>query len=311
MVLSMIGQEPSCDDNVRAYSRPAMVGRVAMRTTGLALAAAIALTGCSKQAPEGGALQEALDVAEEAAAPKGGEGAAIKVSMPQIAYVYRYAFALPAAEIPTVIQRHIAACDRMGPTRCRIFDMRSATSDGRSTGGTLKLIVEAGQARSFGASLAKLVVAGGGKQSDSSIEAEDLSKQIVDTEARLRSKQALAERLIGLLKNRNGPVADLVEAERSVAAVQEEIDAAQSWLAEARGRVSMSTFEISYGSDGAIGMGFWQPLKASSQQMGSFFAQSLSLLIMVIAALLPWVVVGGGVFLGGRWLRRRFRKSED
>ncbi|MES2498161.1 MAG: DUF4349 domain-containing protein [Pseudomonadota bacterium] len=276
----------------------------------MALAVVLALTGCSKQAPDGGSRQEASDVAEPSAA-KGGAGEAIKASMPQIAYVYRYAFEIPAEEIPTVIGRHIATCDRMGPARCRVLDMRSATSDGTSTGGSLKLIVEAGQARSFGASLAKVVTAGGGKQSDSSIEAEDLSKQIVDTEARLRSKQALAERLMGLLNNRNGPVADLVAAERSVASVQEEIDAAQSWLAEARGRVSMSTVEISYGADGAVGAGFWAPLKSSFRDMSGFFGQSLSLLIMLIAALLPWIVVAGGIFFGVRWLRPRFRKGRD
>lgn len=253
-----------------------------------------------------------MAITEEAPAAKGagGGGATIKVSMPQIAYIYRYAFELPSDQIPVVIQRHIAACDRMGPQRCRTLDMQSGTGDGKATGGTLKLIVAAGEARAFGASLGQAVTAGGGKQSESSIEAEHLSKQIVDTEARLRSKQALAERLMTLLRTRSGPVSDLVEAERSVAAVQEEIDAAQSWLAEARGRVSMSTFEISYAPDG-VGAGFLETIDASFRDMGSFFAQSLSLLITLIAALLPWLVVGGGIAFGVRWLRRRFRQVEE
>jgi hypothetical protein len=277
---------------------------------GLILASTAMVEGCSKRAPSGGAEKQSFDVAEEAPAAKAGGGDAIKVSMPQIAYIYRYAFELPADQVPAVIQKHIAACDRMGPARCRTLDMQSGTSDGKATGGTLKLIVAAGEARAFGALLGQAVAAGGGKQSESSIEAEDLSKQIVDTEARLRSKQALAERLMALLRTRSGPVSDLVEAERSVAAVQEEIDAAQSWLAEARGRVAMSTFEISYQADDAAG-GFIAPFKTSLQGMGSFFGQSVSLLITLIAVLLPWLVVGGGIAFGARWLRRRMSRRED
>lgn len=106
------------------------------------------------------------------------------------------------------------------------------------------------------------------------------------------------------------PVADLVEAERSVAAVQEDIDAAQSWLTEARGRVSMSTFEISYSPDAARA-GFGETIKASLNDMSSFFGQSLALLIVLVAALLPWLVLGGGVVFAVRWLRRRFRKEDE
>jgi hypothetical protein len=284
-----------------------------MRSTGTmmtVLASVLALTACSKQAPGGGTEQRTFDVAEEAPAAKPAAAKAIKVSMPQIAYVFRYAFELPTDRISTVIQQHIAACDRMGPARCRTLDMQSGTSDGKATGGTLKLIVAAGEARAFGARLGQAAVAGGGKQSESSIEAEDLSKQIVDTEARLRSKQALAERLMGLLKTRNGPVADLIEAERSVAAVQEEIDAAQSWLAEARGRLAMSTFEISYRPVDAAG-GFVEPLESSLQRMSTFFGQSVSLLITLVAVLLPWLVVGGGIVFGVRWLRRRLYRGEE
>ena len=189
--------------------------------------------------------------------------------------------------------------------------MRSGTADGAATGSTLKLSVDVRIARAFSGELVKTVGNSGGTQSDSSIAAEDLSKQIVDTEARLRAKQALADRLLTLLKTRDGPVADLVAAERGVAEVQEEIDEAQSWLAEARGRVAMSTFQLSYEPDGlAAAAGFWQPLSNSFGRMTSFFGQSLALLITIVAALLPWLLVGGLAFAGWRFARRRLRQPE-
>lgn len=281
------------------------------RTTGLALVAGLAVAGCSASAPEGGGAREAHDITEPAPAAKEGDQDAIKVAMPRIAYVYNFSFELPPEAIAPVIQRHISACDRLGPARCRILDMRSDARNGKATGGSLKLVVEAGRARAFGASLGAAATAEGGRQSSSGIEAEDLSKQIVDTEARLRAKQALADRLMSLLKNRNGPVAELVAAERSVAAVQEEIDAAQSWLAEARGRVAMSTFELTYQADRATGEGFWEPLRESLRDIGVFFGRSLAMLIMLAATLLPWLVFGGGIFFAVRWLRRRFRRDGE
>ena len=282
-----------------------------MRAVGLGLLAALALlAACKKEVPSSSVGERFAEVGEGAAGADS-KKEAIKVALPQIAYTYRYGFELPADEIPAVQQRHIAACDKLGMLRCHVLNMESGARDGSSIGASLKLVVDARIARSFGASLAKAVSDRGGKQSDNSIEAEDLSKQIVDVEARLRAKQVLAERLMSLLRTRQGPVKDLVEAERHVAEVQEEIDAAQSWLAEARGRVDMSTFEISYQPESTIGGGFLKPLKASLGTMGGFLGQSMNMLITLLAVLLPWALLGTAILFGVRWVRQRFTKPEE
>ncbi|MET0374163.1 MAG: DUF4349 domain-containing protein [Rhizorhabdus sp.] len=270
---------------------------------------AVALLGACGKAPDGTATRT-TDVAEEApaAAPASGAAAAIKVAAPQIAYVYRFGYRLPEASVATVQDRHIALCDRLG-TGCRLLDMQRAADEGGSGTASLKLMVRADLARQFGRALAAAASQAGGVEADSSIAAEDLSKQMVDTEARLRAKQALADRLMELLRTRNGPVADLVAAERSVADVQEEIDAARSWLAEARGRVAMSTVELTYASNGAGG-GFIAPLRSSFRTMSGFLGQSLALLIQLVAVLLPWLIVGGAIAFAVRWFRRR-RRSPD
>jgi hypothetical protein len=281
-----------------------------MKKVGIGLLVAVMLlAGCKKSAPNEASL-DLISVKEEAVAAKGG-AEPVKVSIPQIAYTYSYGFQVPGDRIAAVQNSHVALCDQMGPGRCHVLNMQNDTRDGAGTGSTLKLVVEARSARSFAANLIKVVGSSGGTQSESSIEAEDLSKQIVDTEAHLRAKQALADRLMTLLKTRNGPVADLVAAERSVAEVQEEIDTAQSWLAEARGRVAMSTFNLSYEPDGRAGAGFWSPLKSSFGTMTSFFGQSLSIMVTLIAMLLPWILLGGAIFAGLRYVRRTFRTRDE
>ena len=141
-----------------------------MRLLGFGMMAALALVGgCSKQASQSPSDVKAFAVSEGAAAPAEGAGkeAAIKVALPQIAYTYRYGFELPAAEVPAVQQRHVAACDKLGPLRCHVLEMQSGTDDGKATGGSLRLVVDARLARSFGASLATTVASSGGKQSES------------------------------------------------------------------------------------------------------------------------------------------------
>jgi len=283
-----------------------------MRVHKMVLPALLTLAGCSSPDRHAGSGAADRSTAEPAVAPAattpprdGASPAAIKIVLPQIAYTYRYEFRLSAAAVATVQQRHLALCDRLGPARCHVISMDRTTigPDGAISGGSLKLAVEAGLARAFGERLAATAAQAGGTQGASSIAAEDLSKQIVDTEARLRAKQALAERLMEVLRTRNGPVADLVAAERAVADVEEEIDAARSWLAEARGRVAMSTFELGYVSDGQAGL--FRPLRESLSSMGGLFTGSLGVLAIALAVVLPWAVLGGLVYLGVRMLRRR------
>ena len=268
------------------------------------IALLVPLAACG-QAPEGGASPAAMEVAAPAPAEgaKEGEGEAVKVVLPQIAYSYRYGFTVPAAAIAQVQQAHVAACDRLGAARCRVVEMQRRAADGGGASGSLRLQVDARIARGFGAELSKAVNGAGGALDESSTTSEDLSKQIVDTEARLRSKQALAARLMQLLQSRNGTVAELVEAERKVAEVQEEIDAAQSWLAEMRGRVSMSAIEVDY--DAAGGSGFFRPIREAGANLAQILGVSVAGLMVLVVGGLPWALVIGLIV----WLLRRRRRQ--
>jgi len=275
----------------------------------LLLLATVALSGCKKSDASGSSSGGKFDLAESAPADPLRPDQPIKISLSQIAYTYSLGFSLPPDQVSAVQNRHIALCDRLGQAKCQVLNMQANANEGRSDGGSLKLRVAAALARSFQASLSTVVEHAGGQGDETHIEGEDLSKQIIDTEARLRSKQVLADRLMLLLKTRSGPVADLVEAERQVASVQEEIDAAQSELADARGRVAMSTFDISYRSDSSLGE-FSEPFAASLSSMGAILGQSLAMLITLVAALLPWAALVGLLVYSARLVRRRMRRAQ-
>jgi hypothetical protein len=272
------------------------------------IALTVALAACSKS-PEGADFLKSYNVsaepvAAEAAADAVGEPTAapsIPQSEPQIAYSYTYGFRLASGNIDAVQAKHVALCDKLGKARCRIGDMRRSSSDGEFTEAALTLFVDAKIARVFGAELDKAVVSEGGENSDRGIQAEDLSKQIIDTDARIKAKQALADRLLTLIQNRSGSVADLVAAERAFADAQEELDAARSSIADLRGRVALSQIEISYASRNPSGYGFMRPVREAFASAGQGLGSSVGALVTFIVVALPWVMLLSALL----WLKRK------
>ncbi|QTD57543.1 DUF4349 domain-containing protein [Parasphingorhabdus cellanae] len=230
----------------------------------------------------------------------------IPVSKPQIAYKYDYGFRLPSAEIPTAQQAHIALCNQMPDNGCRVLNMSNSGGEGEYGTGNLHLEVAAPKAPAFGERLAEAVDQSGGSQISATIAGEDLSKKIVDTEARLRSRVLLSQRLTELLRTRKGTVAELVEAERAVTDVNEEIDQARSWLKEMRGRVAYSTVIINYYSSAPGSGSFSGPIRESFNDISSMLGYSIGALITLIAVTLPWILLLALAI----YLRRRFKGAD-
>jgi hypothetical protein len=224
-----------------------------------------------------------------------------------MAYRYSYSFRIPADRIAKAQQAHLALCDSMGPSRCQVLGLSSdgGGSAGADAGGTLKLRVAATEARAFGGRLAAAVTQAGGRGDGTSIEAEDVSKEIVDTEARLRQRTLLVERLTDVLRTRRGTVKELVDAERGVAEAQEEVDKARGWLTELRGRVAMSEATIGYTPLYAASASGGGSLGEAVRDSWTTFAAGIVGLARVLIYLLPWLVVLGLAALAIRAVRRR------
>lgn len=234
----------------------------------------------------------------------------IAVTAPRIAYTYGYSFRLDGDRIAAVQERHVAACRRLGPERCRVIAMRRGeTSDGAG-GANLKLQIAASLADGFGRSLVAVASEGGGETVDRSIAAEDLSRQMIDSEARIRTREVLIQRLTTLLQTRSGNIAQAVEAERAINSAQEELEAARAALADMRGRVAMSAVEIAYAVRDAAPDNA-NPVVYAGNQVASAAASSLGAMILIVGVMLPWALAGGLVFLALRAVRRRSERAMD
>ena len=246
----------------------------------------------SEAPPPTRAISVTPDDADEISLPRD----EIPVGLPQIAYVYAFGFRIAGPKIPALQQRHADLCESRGPQICRIIAMDQSGDEGNYARGTLQLAVASIEARAFGKRLATVAQDADGEQFASAISGEDLSKRIVDTEARLRARTLLRDRLMEVLATRRGTVTELVEAERGVAQVNEEIDQARSWLSEMKGRVAFSEIDITYeGTQPARGGGFIDPVRGAVGSLGAIFGYLIALLIVLGALAVPALAAIFGV----------------
>lgn len=263
-------------------------------------------SGSETSAPAEAAAETAPSV-DAAGAPAGEQSSAlpplaeIPVTLPQLAYAYNYRWRMPAEEIGSLQRRHASLCEQQGPASCQILGMRKSGEEEGEVTGVLQMAVASKQARAFGALLEDEAEDAGAEQVSAEIASEQLSKNIVDTEARLAARTELRDRLLQVLKTRKGTVEELVEAERSVAAVNEEIDQARSWLKEMEGRVAYSKVTVHYETGTPVTSDFLAPVTGALGSLGTIFGYMLAILIVLGAVLVPV----GGLVWGAKAMGRR------
>lgn len=239
--------------------------------------------------------------------------AAIPVAVPQIAYSFTLGYRLPAAAIAGAQQAHLDLCNRLGP-RCQLVAMQRASGDDGTQSAHLKLRVASAIAQQVSTDLTAAVGKAGGRAVDTQVSAEDVSKDLVDTDARLRQREILVARLTEMLRGRQGKVGELVEAERSVAQAQEELDQAKGWLSELRLRVAYSDFSISYSPVTApvaapTRQGFFGQVGDAIAQSGAAVAGTGRTLLLLVIYLAPWALIAALALFAARPLLRRWRHA--
>lgn len=84
-----------------------------------------------------------------------------------------------------------------------------------------------------------------GKLESVNVSVQDVGEEFVDVQARMVNARRLEQRLIDLLANRTGKLADVLSVERELARVREEIERYEGRLRYLRTRASVSTLSVS------------------------------------------------------------------
>lgn len=274
-----------------------------MRTM-LGILALTALAACSSEEAGSGPASESV-AESQPAARSGGTNAA--VTLPRLAYVYRLGFLLPDAKLAATQDSHAALCAQMGPSRCQLLSLNRGAGEEGNDGATLSLRVATAEAQGFARQLGQSVEQAGGRTADTKVAADDVSKAMIDAEARTRQRELLVARMTEVLRSRTGKLSEIVETERGVAQAQEELDQARTLLADLRGRVAMSRFDLRYASIApATSMGSVSTqLAEAAQGSGAAFLWGVRSLATLALYLLPWALLAGLPLLLWRRFRRR------
>lgn len=224
-----------------------------------------------------------------------------------IAYSYAMGLELPGKQVLPVRDAHLRACTQAGPSKCQLLGTSSnavgkdeVTAELRLRGAPLWL-------EGFRAVIASDADKAQGRLLINNINSEDLTRQMVDTQATLAAQTKLRDRLTDLLARHQGKLGDLLEVERELARVQGEIDSRASELNVMRTRIAMSDLTVTYASEGvAVSDQTADPTRAALNDFLGIVSFSFAVLVRFIAGILPWLVIlvptGWAI---RRWWRKR------
>jgi len=229
-----------------------------------------------------------------------------------IAYSYSLGLEFPQANVEPTMQAHVAVCEAVGPRVCIVTNSNVNNQSNDYTNAYLSLRAVPSWIETFQGGLDTEVEAANGEITARNKQSVDLTRQILDTDARLNAKITLQGRLEELLATRNGELGELLQVERELARVTGEIESITSTLKALRLRVSMSDMTINYSTKRSlVSGGRSNPL---GEAFGDFFynmSEALAAVITFFAVGLPWmIVIAIFLFIWLRGIWPRIRKSK-
>jgi hypothetical protein len=137
------------------------------------------------------------------------------------------------------------------------------------------------------------------------ITSQDVTEEYVDLDARIKAKKTLEARYLELLKKAN-KVSEMLEIEKELSAIREEIEAQEGRLRYLKNRVAMSTVTIDFykhteqqaGATVSYGSKMWNAIKSGFNGISTFF---IGLLYVW-----PFILIFVVVFI---LIRKRIRKK--
>jgi hypothetical protein len=145
-----------------------------------------------------------------------------------------------------------------------------------------------------------------GKLMGEEVSVEDVTRAYTDLETRLRVKRDTEARLRDILRTRTAKLSDVLEAERELARVTEEIERMEGERRFYDQQVAMSTISVTLREpEPILQSGALQPIREALRDSLRVLATSVAALVYAVFALLPWLVVLGAAAVAVRALHRR------
>lgn len=246
-----------------------------------------------------------VDTAEIVRGEPGSDEAPEPQTETYLAYRYAYGLRAPAEAVRPLVQQHQQTCEAAGPSLCQIVNSNVTEAGSDRVSARLVIRAEPGWLTTFREGLEADAENAGGEVTSSSQSAEDLTRPILDTQARLDAQIQLRERLTGLLDRQGANIEELIRVERELARVNGDIESATAQLRAMRARVSMSIADLTYQSEiRPISQSTVNPVAEAFRDFAGIVLGGLAVMIRLIAGILPWLIlIIPAVWLLARWRR--------
>jgi len=224
--------------------------------------------------------------------PDGSGGGAPPGAAPLMAYTYTWNYAVPTGAMEALQASHKKLCEDAGPASCYVTNSSlDAIGQEEGASGVLSMRATEPWVRAFEKGVNDGLKPFGAHVHSTNRGTEELTAQIVDNEARLRSMTAHRDALQKMVEDKPGRLSDLLEIQQALAQAQGDIDSRQSLLAALKLRVSMSVITFYYQAEYApAAQSIWRPVTDALGDFAPAFARTLGAIIEFVAAVLPVVV---------------------
>lgn len=243
-------------------------------------------------------------------APDVGEPAAEQY----IAYSHSLGLTLPKGGVDPMMATHVEACRAAGTATCIVINSNIYSQEEDYASGNLSLRATPDWIDGFLGKVDEETDAAGGEITQRSTNAEDLTRQIVDTGARLEAQKTLQGRLLNLLERRDGELGELLQIEREIARVTGSIESIEAQLKTLRLRVSMSSLDINYQTKVPAFSGSREnPLGEAFSDFFYNLSSAIAAVITAFAVGLPWILLIAlflWIWLKLIWPRLRGKKKK-
>ncbi|MEO1659377.1 MAG: DUF4349 domain-containing protein [Pseudomonadota bacterium] len=230
-----------------------------------------------------------------------------------IAYSHSLGLTLPKGGVEPMMATHTEACRAAGPATCIIINSNVYSQEEDYASGNVSLRAKPDWIETFLSGVDAQTKDANGEVTQRSTRAEDLTREIIDTGARLDAQKTLRTRLLDLLERRDGELGELLQIERELARVTGDIESIEAQLKTLRLRVAMSSLDISYQTKVPAFSGSREnPL---GEAFGDFFynlSGAIAAVITAFAVGLPWILLLAlflWIWLKLIWPRLRGRKK--
>jgi len=153
-----------------------------------------------------------------------------------------------------------------------------------------------------------------GELTNASTSTQDVTAQVIDVDARIKSLQTAETRMLELVATQAGALSDVLAIERELARVRGEIESLQGQQRALRDRVALATLRVQAWEravyDPAVATTFGERASRTLWRSWQSAIATVEALVLALIGLVPWSpAIVGVMALGLVWRRRRARRK--